>query len=208
MVRELLDNAIDSSADTIRLDIDNGGIGGIRCGDNGIGMSLEDLKLCYLPHATSKIHEVEDLYNLKTMGFRGEALASLAACSRLEILSRPRKGGSAARLKIMGGKVVSLGEDRGGEGTVVSVEDLFYSLPGRKKFLKSPGSEGTLCKTAFLEKALPFPEIAFRYFNDGKLKVFLPPGNLKDRVVQSYPRILDAGLIHLWEGEKEDLGYS
>ena len=207
-VRELLDNAIDSGADTIRLDLENGGIGAIRCGDNGGGMNREDLELCFLPHATSKISEVDDLYSLKTMGFRGEALSSLAACSRLEILSRPFDAPSAWRLKVLGGKTVSLDEDRGGEGTTVSVEDLFYSLPGRKKFLKSPGSEGTLCKNAFIEKSLPFPEIEFRYFADGKLKLFLPRGNLKDRAVQAYPRLLDPKLVHLFEGKREELGYS
>ena len=208
VVRELIDNAVDSSADTIRLDIDNGGIGAIRCADNGIGMGLEDLKLCCLPHATSKINEVEDLSSLSTMGFRGEALASLAACSRLEILSRPKKASAAARLKIVGGKIVSLEEDRGGAGTMVSVEDLFYSLPARKKFLKSPGSEGTLCKNAFLEKALPFPQIGFRFFKDGKMRIVLPPGNLKDRVVHAYPKTLGENLIHLWEGRKENMGYA
>ena len=207
VIRELLDNAVDSAADAIRLDIDNGGLSSIRCSDNGIGMGMEDLKLCCLPHATSKITEVEDLSSLTTMGFRGEALASLAACSRLDILSRPKKASTAARLKVTGGKIISFGEDRGGEGTVVSVEDLFFSLPARKKFLKSPGSEGTLCRNAFLEKALPFPKIGFRYFSDGTMKTVLPPGNLKDRIIHAYPRTLEANLIHLWQGQKEDLKY-
>jgi DNA mismatch repair protein MutL len=208
VVRELLDNALDASATAISLHLDAGGIGKIVCSDNGTGMESEDLKLCFLPHATSKITDVEDLYSLETMGFRGEALSSLAACSRLEILSRPAGSTRGNRLKVLSGKIVSLGEDRAAPGTTVTVEDLFYSLPGRKKFLKSPGAEGNLCKTAFLEKALPFPEIEFRFFSDGVMKNYLSAGTLKERVVQAFPRVLDASLIHQWEGEKDELGYS
>lgn len=208
VVRELLDNAIDASASSISLHLEAGGIGKIICSDNGGGMGLEDLKICFLPHATSKITDVEDLYSLRTMGFRGEALSSLAACSRLEILSRPEGSTRGNRLKVLSGKIVSLGEDRAAPGTTVTVEDLFYSLPGRKKFLKSPGSEGTLCKTAFLEKALPFPEIEFRFFSDGAMKHFLPGGTLKDRVVQAFPRVLDPGLVYQWEGRRDEMAYS
>ena len=208
VVRELLDNAIDASASSISLHLEAGGIGRIVCSDNGTGMGLEDLKLCFLPHATSKITDVDDLYSLKTMGFRGEALSSLAACSRLEILSRPEGSTRGNRLKILSGKIVSLGEDRAAPGTTVTVEDLFYSLPGRKKFLKSPGSEGTLCKTAFLEKALPFPEMEFRFFSDGTMKHFLPAGTLKDRIIHAFPRNLDPGLVHQWEGQRDEMGYA
>jgi len=201
VVRELLDNALDAGAGQIQLEVNSGGIGSLVCADDGFGMGPGDLRLCVLPHATSKIREFDDLYRLSSMGFRGEALASIAACSRLDILSRPRNSSHAWRIRSEGGRTSEPREDRGAPGTRISVEDLFYSLPGRKKFLKNPSTEGTLCFNAFLEKALAFPETAFRYFSDGKLKIFLPPGDLRERVVQAYSRILDPALVRSWQAE-------
>ncbi len=207
VVRELLDNAIDADSSDIHLEIESGGIQSITCTDNGTGMGAEDLKLSVLPHATSKIREFDDLYNLSTLGFRGEALSSIAACSRLEILSRREEIPEAYRLRVHGGKVIEMREDRGTRGTRVEVQDLFYSLPGRKKFLKSKGAEGGLCTAAFIEKAIPFPEIQFRLFNNSKLKLFLPKGTLRERILNAYPRILDPGLTGYREHESKPYGF-
>ena len=180
VVRELLDNAIDSGAGRINLTLSAGGNELVNVSDNGIGMDSEDLSICWKPHATSKISSVEDLEKIKTLGFRGEALSSLAACSRLEIIST-RKG-STNRIVIDGSKTPVVEPFRGTEGTTVSVKNLFYNLPARRRFLKSPRSEYSLCRRIFSEKAAAHPEITFRLFSDGVLKMFLPSADYKNRI--------------------------
>ncbi|MBN1686586.1 MAG: DNA mismatch repair endonuclease MutL [Spirochaetales bacterium] len=203
VIRELLDNAIDAGADAITVEVDGGGIERIRVVDNGTGMSAEDLELCILPHATSKITRTEDIYSVRSLGFRGEALASIAACSKLEITSThhdsPDKG---ARIIVHAGKVIGNSPAAGSPGTTVEVSDLFYSLPGRRKFLKRVSSESSACKQAFIEKALPFPSINFRYFTDGEMKLYLPAQDLTGRVASVFagslePEILDSKEIAL-----------
>jgi DNA mismatch repair protein MutL len=153
-------------------------------------MSREDLDLCSERHATSKIREESDLYRVRTLGFRGEALASVAACSRLEIVSREREGkrvaDAAHRLRVEGGKRLGLEPWRGNPGTVVTVSDLFYNLPVRRKFLKSTSGESSTCRQTFLEKAVAHPEVSFRFFSDGRLKTFLPPQELMQRVAGAF----------------------
>ena len=187
VIRELLDNSIDSGASDITVYIEEGGLKRIRCLDNGCGMTAEDLKLCYLPHATSKINDVDDLYQLSTLGFRGEALSSIAACSRLTINGKTEEDKTAYSIYINNGKLVSFKEDKGERGVSVESVDLFYSIPARLQFLKSQTAEGNACKEIFVEKALPFPEISFRFFADNKLKIFLPASNLHERVINAFP---------------------
>ncbi len=184
-VRELLDNAIDAKATDISVYIQSGGIDEIRVSDNGHGMSEENLALCWLPHATSKLSTIDDLERIATLGFRGEALSSLAVCSRLEIISKPFE--EAFRLCVHGGKVLEQGISSGQPGTTVSVKNLFFNLPARRQFLKSTRAETTLCRRAFLEKAAAHPEINFRLFIDGQLKTFLPSGSYIDRVSLCWP---------------------
>ena len=194
VIRELLDNSIDAEADSVDVYIEGGGIARISVVDNGAGMSREDLLLCSERHATSKIREEADLYRVRSLGFRGEALASVAVCSRLEIVSREREGaGSAAgaeetahRLRVEGGKWLGLEQWRGTPGTVVTVSELFYNLPVRRKFLKSTAGESGMCRQTFLEKAVAHPRISFRFFTDGKLKSFLPPQDQNQRVAQAF----------------------
>ncbi|MDC7220433.1 MAG: DNA mismatch repair endonuclease MutL [Spirochaetales bacterium] len=206
VVRELLDNSIDAGGQEIALHIEGGGIDRIRIVDNGTGMTGEELDLCWLPHATSKIRTVEDLDQVGTLGFRGEALSSVAACARMEIVSATDENGSAERLLIQGGRKV-LREGTGGtKGTVIDVADLFYSIPARKKFLKRASAEAQQCRKTFLEKALPFPHVGFRFFQDGKLSLYLPPSDLKKRVLSGYPTLGDEKLFtHL---SYEDEGFS
>ena len=164
IVRELLDNAVDSGATEINVEIEGGGIDKIRVQDNGCGMSREDLAVAAHPHATSKISSDTDLLNLTTLGFRGEALASIAAVARLTISSGEWK------------MHCSITEDHIIEprspiaGTVVSSENLFENFPARRQFLKRPASETKMCRQTFLEKALPRPDIAFRLSVDGQLR--------------------------------------
>ncbi|HKK64894.1 MAG TPA: DNA mismatch repair endonuclease MutL [Clostridia bacterium] len=200
VVRELLDNAIDSGADSIDLYIEGGGIRRIRVLDNGSGMDREDLELCYKPHATSKISAVGDIYNLHTLGFRGEALASVAACAKLTITSAPVSA-EPHTLEVRNGSPIRLELSRGTQGTVVDVSDLFYAMPGRRKFLKSPGAETSACTRTFIEKALPFPDISFRLFTDDQLKLYLPAADLQKRIGSAYPSHVDPHFLNSVEEE-------
>ncbi|RKX88794.1 MAG: DNA mismatch repair endonuclease MutL, partial [Spirochaetes bacterium] len=203
VVRELIDNAVDCGAGNIDLYVEGGGIERIRVVDNGSGMSLEDLKKCYLPHATSKISEMEDLESLKTLGFRGEALSSIGACSRLEIISS-ETGADAGRLVVSNGALRDLSPYKGNKGTIVDVSGLFHAMPARKKFLKRPSAEAAACKKVFIDKVLPFCEISFRYFQDGAMKLFFPVSSLKERVINAYPGILNKDLTREMESSTED----
>ncbi len=176
VVRELLDNSIDAGATAIYLEIENGGIDLIRVKDNGCGMTREDLELCTHTHSTSKISGAEDLLHLKSLGFRGEALASMQAVSRLEITTT-REGPAAWKLDM--GKVKPA---RLNEGTAVEVKNLFENFPARKKFLKRAPYEASRCKQIFIEKALPFYSVEMHYSIDGIHKTALKAhSSLKER---------------------------
>ncbi|MEA1911475.1 MAG: DNA mismatch repair endonuclease MutL [Spirochaetota bacterium] len=203
VVRELLDNSIDANSTNIDLYVDGGGIDHIRVVDNGRGMSRKDLEICYLPYSTSKIDRMEDLDQLQTLGFRGEALSSIAACSKLEITSQIDKE-HPNKITVHSSKLVSLTEAGGSKGTIIDISDLFYSIPARKKFLKRSSAEATACKKMFLEKALPFPNISFRFFTDNKLKIFLPVSTLKERISAAYPGVFNTKLLHEISSENKD----
>lgn len=205
VVRELLDNSIDAGSRDISLYLENGGISKIRLVDNGHGMDKEDLNLCYLAHATSKIESENDLLTLKSLGFRGEALSSISTCTKMEVISST-DGKNAHRLVVHGGEVLALEEYRGQKGTVISASDLFYSIPARRKFLKKPSAETTMCKNTFLEKALPFPDISFKFYSNDKLDLFLPASGLKERVQNAFKDKFNSGLIE--EVSCEEEGFS
>ena len=176
VVRELLDNAIDSRASRVSLEIVGGGIDSIRVIDNGSGMTAEDLAICAKTHTTSKISVEDDLLKLSTLGFRGEALSSIQAVSRLEITTT-RDGRAAWKLD---SGIVS--PARLSVGTIVQVSALFANFPARRQFLKRPAAETALCRQTFTEKALAWPGIEFRYSVDGVQKAILPPAEtLRER---------------------------
>ena len=176
IVRELMDNAIDSGATKIIVEICGGGIEKIRIIDNGCGMTKEDLQNCARPHATSKISTEVDLMNLTTLGFRGEALASIAAVARLSIIS----GGWRMRASVTEDHIIEQVAQT--EGTIVQSEGLFENFPARRQFLKRAGTEALMCKNTFIEKALARPDIAFKFIQDGETKLDLPENqSLKDR---------------------------
>ena len=204
VVRELLDNSIDAESSSIDLYIYGGGIKEIKLVDDGTGMNLDDLKICYYRHTTSKIIEEDDLYKTKTLGFRGEALASIATCSRLEIVSFEKYSDNANRLIVHGGKLINIGEYAGKPGTSVKVSDLFFNMPARRRFLKSISSETFMCRSIFLDRALPFTETAFRLFIDDKLKYFFPVQTLKKRVSTAYRELVNPSLLSYKEMEAEN----
>lgn len=174
IVRELMDNAVDSGADMIHVEITGGGIDRIRVVDNGSGMTKEDLEQCARPHATSKIATEADLLNLSTLGFRGEALSSIAAVCRLQIISAC--DGSAWKLEAEVTKPHRITPADLPRGTVVQTESLFENFPARRVFLKRPASETMLCRQIFIEKAIPRTDISFRLSIDGRQRLDLPAG--------------------------------
>lgn len=179
IVRELMDNAIDSGADKITVEIAGGGIDKVRIVDNGCGMTKEDLFSCARPHATSKIQQETDLLKLTTLGFRGEALSSIAAVCRLSIIS----GGYKMRASITEDHIIEQAAQL--KGTIVQAEGLFENFPARRVFLKRAASEATMCKNTFIEKSLPNPQKAFRFISDGSIKLDLPAGQtLAERFVK------------------------
>lgn len=207
IVRELIDNAIDSKATEITVEIYGGGIDKIRVVDNGEGMTEDDLKNCARPHATSKIQTEVDLMNLSTMGFRGEALASIAAVSRLSITS----GGYKMRSSITEDHIIE--PVAGIKGTIVQAEGLFENFPARRQFLKRSATEALMCKNTFIEKSLAFPEISFRFINDGEIKLDLPAGqSLKDRFIDAngyrQERDLFYELSNKAEGQNPDWAFT
>lgn len=179
ILRELLDNAVDSGADWIQAEIEGGGIEKIRVVDNGVGMTKEDLGNCARPHATSKITAETDLMNLSTLGFRGEALSSIAAVTRLQITSatQDEKGNSSAwRLTASVTQDHHIVPANLNQGTIVQSEALFENFPARRTFLKRPAAETAMCRQTFVEKALPRTDISFRLLIDGKQRLDLPKG--------------------------------
>jgi DNA mismatch repair protein MutL len=175
LVREFLDNAIDAGSLNIEISIEEGGCKKVEVSDDGGGMTHEDLAICSLTHATSKIKCLDDLNTAITLGFRGEALAAACAVSRLEIISSV-DGREAWKLVTGPGdaRPPEIEQTRRTKGATVRALNLYETIPARKRFLKREGSEATLCRQVFIEKALAFNSINFRYVQDGKLKDFLP----------------------------------
>lgn len=182
VVRELLDNAIDAGATAILVEIEKGGKKRILIRDDGCGMDAASLKLAVQPHATSKIRTLDDLQNIRSLGFRGEALSSICSVSRLEIVSceSPENGGFKL---VSDGKNIKVSPAAAPPGTALAVRDLFWNVPARKKFLRSDASETRAVTEAVIEKALAYPGCSFRYIRDGQ-EVFDLLGNasLQDRV--------------------------
>jgi DNA mismatch repair protein MutL len=174
LVREFLDNAIDAGGRRIDVFIDEGGCRRVEVDDDGEGMDRENLELCTLTHATSKIRSLEDLNRARTLGFRGEALAAAAAMAALEIVSST--GGEAWKLLAGPGGTRPPRIEAGSRsrGSSVRALGLFDAIPARKRFLKRGGSEALFCRQAFIDKALAFPEIDFRFTQEGVLKLALP----------------------------------
>jgi DNA mismatch repair protein MutL len=187
VVRELIDNSIDATADRITIKIEKGGKGSIKVSDNGAGMSRDDLLLCVERHATSKIETASDLFAVKSFGFRGEALPSIASVSQTEIISRQKKQLSGHRLKIAGGKLISIEETGSPAGTIVEVRNLFYNIPARRKFLRAVRTETDHIIEVLSRVALPFPGITFKLVDGGKTIINLPAS---DQQIQRFSALM------------------
>ena len=187
VLRELLDNALDAGADEIRVSIEGGGIDKISVADNGSGIAREDLNLLGNRHATSKIHTQEDLYDIHTLGFRGEALYSIGAVSRLTISTHSEETGEGSTLVIDNGKREDITSGSPDKGTIVTAENLFSEIPARRAFLKRTSSEAALCRQLLVSKALAFPSVRFIFVSDGAIRMDWPICNsLKERVMYLY----------------------
>ncbi len=205
-LRELLDNAIDAGATEIRVEISGGGSELVRVSDNGLGMSREDLALSILEHATSKIEKADDLLGIRTLGFRGEALASIAAVARIEILSKTEGSDSGWLLLMEPGGNPALEASPARRGTTVSVKALFERFPARRQFLKRPSSEAAQCRQVFVEKALAHPWISFAWSSAGEVE-HLHPSTLKDRIALLY-REIPAPALSVFQAEAEGSPFS
>ncbi len=168
VVKELLENALDAGASFISIKTAAGGQELVEVADNGNGIPAEEMVLAVERHATSKLINSDDLFHIKTLGFRGEALASIGSVSRLSLTSRPAASGAAARLVVEGGSVGIIHPVGAPIGTVVRVEDLFYNVPARKKFLKNPGTERRVIDELVTRYALAYPKVRFHLFQEGR----------------------------------------
>jgi DNA mismatch repair protein MutL len=201
VMRELLDNAIDAHSSTIIASITEGGLEEITVIDDGEGIAKEDLPLCCESHATSKVTSFEDLYHLDTMGFRGEALYSIAAVSSITIASSFLKG-DAFSITIDNGRKQAVVPGGPSEGTKVTVSGLFKEVPARRQFLKRPSTEATMCKNLLIEKALAFPDRSFKFYSDGQLKLELRATSKKQRILDALStsqNIVPSEMIELFD---------
>lgn len=176
IVKELVENAVDAGATKVTVEIQGGGVRYIRVTDNGGGILREDVKNAFLRHATSKVRVQEDLGNITTMGFRGEALASIAAMCRVEVLTRTVDELEGTRYTIAGGEPGELADAGCPVGTTISVRDVFYNTPARMKFLKKDLSEGNSVAAVVEKEALANPQISFKFIRDGAVRLQTPGG--------------------------------
>lgn len=196
VVKELLENAIDAHATAVTVEIKDGGCSMIRVTDNGWGIPKEEIPLAFLRHATSKIKTVEDLFTISSLGFRGEALASIAAVAQVELITKTGNSLTGSRYQIEGGVEKGLDEIGAPEGTTIIARSLFYNTPARKKFLKTPMTEGAHV-TALVEKiALSHPDISIRFIQNNQNKLYTSGNhNLKDLIYTVFGREIAGNLL-------------
>lgn len=198
VVKELVENAIDAGATAVTVEITDGGKKLIRITDNGGGMEADQVPLAFLRHATSKLEKIEDLEHIASLGFRGEALSSIAAVSQVELITKTPSAISGIRYMIEGGKEHSMEELGAPEGTTFLVRNLFYNTPARSKFLKSDTTEGNYISILMEQLALSHPEISFKYIQNKQVKLHTS-GNysVKDVIYQIYGRDITKALLEI-----------
>lgn len=209
IVKELVENAIDAGANAVTVEIKNGGISLIRITDNGDGIASDQVRTAFLRHATSKIRTVDDLLTSGTLGFRGEALSSIAAVCQVEMISKTAGSITGVRYVIEGGEEKALEEIGAPEGTTFLVRNLFYHTPARKKFLKSSATEAGYVCDLIERMALSNPQIAFKFINNNDTKLHTSGNcNLKDIVYGIYGREIAANVVKVHAGEGSGLSVS
>ncbi|MEI3437638.1 MAG: DNA mismatch repair endonuclease MutL [Blautia sp.] len=198
VVKELVENAIDAGATAVTVEIADGGKRLIRITDNGSGMEADQVPVAFLSHATSKIEKVEDLENIASLGFRGEALSSIAAVSQVELITKTPSALSGVRYVIEGGVEQSMEEMGAPEGTTFLVRNLFYNTPARSKFLKSDAAEGNYISSLMEQLALSHPEISFKYIQNKQVKLHTSGNyNVKDVIYNVYGRDIARALLEV-----------
>lgn len=198
IVKELVENAIDAGSTSVKIEIKDGGISFIRITDNGCGIPQDEVQRAFLRHSTSKIETVEDLSHIASLGFRGEALSSIAAVTRTELITKTADAEFGTRYVIEGGKEVSLEDTGAPNGTTFLVHQLFYNVPARRKFLKTPMTEAGHVQDLLMHLALSHPEVAFQFLNNGQEKLRTSGnGKLKDVIYNVYGRDVAANLIEI-----------
>ncbi len=186
-IKELVENSMDAGATAITVDVREGGLASFRVTDNGSGIPPSDIRLAFARHATSKIRTAEDLYGVRSLGFRGEALASIAAVSKLTCQTRARGQDMGVQVRNEGGEILSIQDAACPEGTAFTVKELFYNAPVRRKFLKKPASETAAVSELMARLILSHPAVSFRFMADGKLVYFSAgDGNLDSAVMSVY----------------------
>jgi len=198
-VKELLENAIDAGATEIQLIVKDAGKELIQVTDNGKGMSPTDARMSFERHATSKIRSIEDLFKIRTMGFRGEALASIAAVTQVELKTRQAANEVGTRIVIEGTEVKVQEPCAVNPGTTISVKNLFYNVPARRHFLKSASTELRHILDEFTRVALAYPAIGFRFWNNGTEQFHLESGNMKERIVALLGNSYEKNLVPVTE---------
>lgn len=203
VVKELVENAIDAGATAVTVEIKEGGISFIRITDNGCGIAADEVELAFLRHSTSKIKSAEDLLCVRSLGFRGEALSSIAAIARVELITKTADALTGTRYQIEGSKEISMEEIGAPDGTTFLVRDLFFNTPARRKFLKTAQTEGTYISDMLEKLALSHPDISFKYINNNQTRLHTSGnGNRKDLIYHIYGRDIAASLLELnYEGE-------
>ncbi len=196
VIKELCENSIDAGAKTITVEIKRGGISYIRVTDDGCGIAYEDMPSAFLRHATSKVYTADDLESINTLGFRGEALASICAVGRVECISKQSSDKLGAVYRIEGGECVEYDRTGGADGTTIIIRDLFFNTPARLKFLKKDVTEGNYCASVVEKLALSHPNISFRFIRDGRQTMLSSgDGEYYSAVYAVFGKQFAAGLI-------------
>lgn len=208
VVKELVENAIDSGATAITVEIKEGGISFIRITDNGCGIPAKEVQTAFLRHATSKITKIEDLLTVGSLGFRGEALSSIAAVSQVELITKTSDSLTGIRYEIHGGKELAMEEIGCPEGTTFIVRNLFYNTPARRKFLKTAMTEAGYINELVEQIAMSRPDISFKFVNNGQNKLNTSGnGNLKDIIYHIYGRDISGNLLPI-EASRDEMQIS
>lgn len=198
VVKELVENAIDAGAGAVTVEIKEGGISLIRVTDNGSGIPKEEIPLAFCRHATSKIRNATDLLKVKSMGFRGEALSSIASVAMVELVTKTREEFTGSRFLVEGGEDKGLTEIGAPEGTTFLVRNLFFNTPARRKFLKTPMTEAGYISDLMERFAISHPEVAFKFINNGKTAMQTSgSGNMRDCIYHIYGRDVTAALLEI-----------
>lgn len=203
VVKELVENSIDAGATSITIEIKDGGINLIKITDNGKGIPKEQVKTAFLRHATSKLYDFDDLENILTLGFRGEALSSIASVSQVEMITKTKDEDAGTKIEISGGNVIAESSVGAPEGTSFIMRNLFFNTPARRKFLKKPVTESGYVSDIIYKIALGHPHIAFKFINNSNV-IFQTSGNndLKTAVFHIYGKIISQKMIELDYSEK------